>query len=153
MENQLKHHGIKGQKWGVRRFQNKDGTLTKLGKNRLGVGEKEAEKRGSKGRDKESKKKHEKEETKAPSKKSVSEMSDSELREAVSRLELERRYSDLSKPENKAKISRGKAFVMDVLESSAKNIAKQAVTNALGTALNKIVGSEVVNPKKGQKDK
>lgn len=25
------HHGIEGQKWGVRRFQNKDGTLTKEG--------------------------------------------------------------------------------------------------------------------------
>ncbi len=29
------HHGIKGQKWGVRRFQNPDGTLTELGRQRL----------------------------------------------------------------------------------------------------------------------
>lgn len=28
----LVHHGIKGQKWGVRRFQNEDGSLTRLGK-------------------------------------------------------------------------------------------------------------------------
>lgn len=28
----LAHHGIKGQKWGVRRFQNPDGTLTAAGK-------------------------------------------------------------------------------------------------------------------------
>lgn len=28
----LEHHGIKGQKWGVRRFQNLDGTLTNAGK-------------------------------------------------------------------------------------------------------------------------
>ena len=32
--NTLYHHGIKGQKWGVRRFQNKDGTLTSAGKKR-----------------------------------------------------------------------------------------------------------------------
>ena len=33
-EQELYHHGIKGQKWGVRRFQNKDGTLTQAGRNR-----------------------------------------------------------------------------------------------------------------------
>lgn len=32
--NTLYHHGIKGQKWGVRRFQNQDGTLTAEGKRR-----------------------------------------------------------------------------------------------------------------------
>ena len=33
--SELYHHGVKGQKWGVRRYQNKDGTLTKEGKKRL----------------------------------------------------------------------------------------------------------------------
>ena len=32
----LAHHGIKGQKWGVRRFRNEDGTLTAAGKKRYG---------------------------------------------------------------------------------------------------------------------
>jgi len=32
-QGELYHHGIKGQKWGVRRFQNKDGSLTPAGKN------------------------------------------------------------------------------------------------------------------------
>jgi len=32
----LVHHGIKGQKWGIRRYQNEDGTLTALGKLRGG---------------------------------------------------------------------------------------------------------------------
>ena len=31
-KTELYHHGVKGQKWGVRRYQNKDGTLTALGK-------------------------------------------------------------------------------------------------------------------------
>ena len=32
--NSLYHHGIKGQKWGIRRFQNKDGSLTPAGRKR-----------------------------------------------------------------------------------------------------------------------
>jgi len=34
-DNALEHHGILGQKWGVRRYQNSDGSLTELGKQRL----------------------------------------------------------------------------------------------------------------------
>ena len=37
-EAYLEHHGIKGQKWGERRFQNMDGSLTPAGRSRYGVG-------------------------------------------------------------------------------------------------------------------
>ncbi|MFU8786352.1 MAG: hypothetical protein ACNA7U_03815 [Candidatus Izemoplasmataceae bacterium] len=35
----IAHHGIKGQRWGVRRFQNDDGSLTTQGRKRYNVNE------------------------------------------------------------------------------------------------------------------
>lgn len=38
-DGELYHYGVKGQRWGVRRYQNKDGTLTPKGKKRLAKNE------------------------------------------------------------------------------------------------------------------
>ena len=38
-ESDLTHHGIKGQKWGIRRFQNEDGSLTNAGRQRYSAAE------------------------------------------------------------------------------------------------------------------
>lgn len=46
-DNYLAHYGIKGQSWGLRRFQNEDGTLTEEGKQRYGVGDLEIGKKPS----------------------------------------------------------------------------------------------------------
>ena len=42
--NTLAHHGVRGQKWGIRRFQNLDGSLTDEGKKRYGSSTKEKRK-------------------------------------------------------------------------------------------------------------
>lgn len=48
VSNELYHHGIKGQKWGVRKYQNPDGSLTPSGAKRYGVDKLDS----SKGKDK-----------------------------------------------------------------------------------------------------
>ena len=42
--NELYHHGIKGQKWGVRRFQREDGSLTNRGIKRYSNGQRDPRK-------------------------------------------------------------------------------------------------------------
>lgn len=86
-------------------------------------------------------------------KKKASEMTDDELKKEISRLELEKKYADLSKSDVKSTASKGKEFVNDILSASGKNIGTQATTYLMGTIVNKAVGSEIVNPKKGQSGK
>ena len=136
--NELTHHGIKGQKWGVRRFQNRDGTLTLLGRRRKNTSSSRNVKE----------KKNENE-----SKKTVKDLSDEELRARINRLQLEKQYNEAIKNLSTRQISKGRKMVEDMMERAVKNIGEQYATYLVGTALNKINGKEVVNPKKGQKEK
>ena len=101
--DELKHYGIKGMKWGVRRFQNSDGSLTADGKKRYsGDNLKDIQKQVNQGknvvdgvkktRTKAVEKQHEK---KIYS--DLSQMSDKELRDIVNRLNMEERYMQVMK--------------------------------------------------------
>lgn len=52
LEDYISHHGILGQKWGVRRYQNSDGTLTAAGKRHVKKIEKQDAKWAKKNYDK-----------------------------------------------------------------------------------------------------
>ena len=85
-------------------------------------------------------------------------MSNQELRGKIVRAQLEKPYSNLTKPAERAKMNKAKEFVGDVLERSGKNIGTQFTTYVMGTAVNKAFArvygdNAIVNPKKGQKDK
>lgn len=77
--NVLMHYGIKGMKWGVRRYQNEDRTLTPAGKKRYSQNDSPSE-----------------DYVRAHTKKPISQMSDQELRTVNNRLQMENQYRQLT---------------------------------------------------------
>lgn len=132
----LYHHGIVGMKWGIRRFQNRDGSLTTAGKKRRGQTDDGSEE------SKLFRKKASKVKVEEPKKKSPSEMTDAELREKIQRLELEQRYRNLTQAQAQTKSHEGKKFVSEVLKKSGENLAVQVVNHVGAKALNKVFGEK-----------
>ena len=101
--DELKHYGIKGMTWGVRRFQNSDGSLTADGKKRYsGDNLKDIQKQVNQGKNvvdgvKKTKAKAAEKRTEKKIKDDLSQMSDKELRDIVNRLNMEERYMQVMK--------------------------------------------------------
>ena len=150
--DELYHHGTKNMKWGQRLYQYKDGSLTPLGRLRYGKKGPEKESSSSESSDSKSIK------TSKLTKKKLKDMSDEEIQARIERLNLEKELAKTMKDVNSQTTSKGKAIVADILEKSAKNIGTQLVTYVMGKGVNKALAkafkeTEIVNPKKGQKDK
>ena len=170
--NELTHWGIPGMKWGVRRYQNKDGTLTDKGKKRynkemeklkaeekilkakaraqakidkLEAKRKEVEelKKSTSEKQKEINKKPEKKVEK-PEPKKAKEMSDSELQEKINRMQLEQRYKALMKETNPPKSHKGRDFIMDALGKIGSDMAVQVGKHFAAKMINDAIGETAV---------
>ena len=120
MENvKLEHSGIKGMRWGIRRFQNKDGSLTPEGKKRYGDDSSDNTKKD------ESPKAHD-DYKKAHEKRDVRTLSDKELNDINNRLIKEQQYEKLTAEQQ----SGAKKWIKDTTVKIGKEIAEDYMRKA-----------------------
>lgn len=143
--SELRHHGIKGQKWGVRRFQNEDGSLTSAGRKRYGEKGSSTEdyqnaikKTKAAGESVENIRKfnNDVKRIKDPAmekriRKSTEAMTDKELQQRVNRLNMEDNYTRMMM--HREQLKQGEDYVNRLLDVSA--VALRGATTALTIAL------------------
>ena len=151
----LEHHGIKGMRWGIRRFQNKDGSLTPAGRKRRVSGESSSTISTKPKPKTESKPRSSKSSKDSSGPKKPKDMSDEELRKAVNRLQMEKQYRDLYRDLNPQQISAGRRFVNasvnKVLVPAAQEAGKNIVKGYIEKEAKKRLGINV--NKKDDKNK
>lgn len=175
MDDEFYHYGVKGMKWGVRRTPAQLGHVTDSAKKAasavgkaVGSAGKKAATAVSEHRAASKKKKADKQEVerqKKLRKKPISEMTDDELKERIARLELEKRYAEISPKSVKTGESWLNRALKQAGESSVKNLAEQTFDTLGGEGINRIAaaltGSDnpndpqtrIVNPRKRQSAK
>jgi hypothetical protein len=145
--NELYHHGILGMKWGVRRYQNKDGSLTAAGRKR-------ANKLATQYETVTGKKIYNHNNTSSNTKnststKSVKDMSDAELNSKVNRMRLEQQYLSMMPKQTK---STGRKFIESIGKNVIAPAATQASKNVLQSYLEKL-GREALDLNTGNNKK
>lgn len=160
--DELVHYGIKGQKWGRRQYQNKDGSLTPAGRERYGSkenfekqypAEQKAAMKAVKGASDEAVKtaragkEYEAERTRKKQRKAdkaleeatrekARQMSDQELREAVNRLNMEENYTRMM--QNRERIDVGESAVTKILDGTMKGMTMTSTALAIALAIKEL---------------
>lgn len=138
MSEYIKHHGIKGQKWGIRRFQNKDGSLTDAGRKRYSIDDynNALNKVNNAGRVVDEVKRRVNSNPNDPDmerriRKNATNMSDYDLAKKVQRLSMEDNYTRMMM--HRENLEKGESFVNKALNVSS--VALQGAASALTIAI------------------
>lgn len=132
--DELYHHGIKGQRWGIRRYQNPDGTLTEKGKKRYLNPDGSLNKKGQK--------KFGDTVKGLQIKKKAKDMTDEELDYAITRARKEDEYNRL-RPETTGKKKKSSELVDQVVKPAAIDAGKKLVKQLMDKAIDKLTDGHV----------
>lgn len=145
-ENELYHHGILGQRWGIRRYQNPDGSLTPAGQKRYNKLTEKSKKYDTQKRILTG---ESKEEAKKPVQKTFLDMDDAELESTINRMRSEKSYlqlrselmSMLATPITESKGKKAAKEVWDViLKPGLENAGKKMFDSVIDKSVKNLLG-------------